>query len=133
MMERRLFARVCPAPDSPIRVDLSGADFLDVFDAMDISRGGLGSSVGHSFDDCRTERIVDCLVQLPLPIRRSFRAQGKMRHIEGGRFGIEFINLNEKNQQLIDSYVDQQLQTQHWWDWLVKRRGFSSASNQYLH
>ncbi len=133
MMDRRSSARVNPEAHAPVRVDMRGADFIDVMYALDISRGGIGTQVAHSFDDCETDRIVDCLVQLPEPVNQSFRAQGRMRHIDGGRFGVEFKNLNENAQSLIDDYVDHRLQSASWWASIARRGNLSFQYSQYKH
>ena len=132
-MDRRSSTRVSPEVHAPIRVDLRGADFIDVMYALDISRGGIGTQVAHSFDDCKTDRIVDCLVKLPEPVNQSFRAQGRMRHISAGRFGVEFKNLNEKSQSLIDDYVDSRLQNASWWASIARRGSLSFQRSQYTH
>lgn len=133
MLERRTSARVNPEANAPIRVDIRGADFLDVTHALDISRGGLGCTVNHTFDDCLTDRIVDCLVRLPEPVNRSFRAQGRMRHIDQGRFGVEFRNLHESAQQLVDEYVDHRVNDAAWWSRVAREGALSFQASRFLH
>lgn len=130
--DRRLFLRVRPEPHIPIRVDVNGKDFVDIFYAVDISVGGLGLKVPHRFEGCRTDLLVHCLLRLPTPFAHSVGAQGSVIHISGDRFGIAFHNLSEKAEKVIDAYVCHRLKQESWWSWAAHRAGLDTLSIRFL-
>jgi len=132
VQDRRSAIRVEPEAYAPIRVDINGADFIDIFYATDISKGGIGLKVPHRFRGCKTERMVECLVQLPLPVHYSFHAQGKVVHISGDRFGVSFYNLQEKTEARLEDYINYRLKGTSWWSWAAHQVGLDSISTRFL-
>lgn len=132
MHDRRASLRISPEVGIPIRVDLNGEDFIDIFYAADISVGGVGLLVPHRFEGCKLDALVDCQIRLPAPIIQSVRAQGRVKHVNGDRFGVAFFNLQEKSERLIENYIDHRLRTETLIGWMAHRIGLDSISSRLL-
>lgn len=130
--DRRSAIRVNPEPHAPIRVDINGADFIDILYACDISMGGIGIQVPHRFKGCKTDLVVECRIILPAPINYSFHTQGRVMHISGDRFGISFYNLHEKTEDRLEQYISQRIKVESWWGWAAHRIGLDSLSSRFL-
>ena len=130
--DRRLTLRVSPEFHVPIKVDIVGADFIDIFYAVDISIGGIGIKVPHQFKGCKTERVVECRVSLPNPVSFSFHTQGKVIHINGDRFGVSFYNLQEKTETHLDEYISYRLKSTSWWGWAAHQVGLDAVSARFF-
>jgi len=106
--EKRRFQRVRPAPSAPIEVQVMGGAFLEVLHAQDISVGGMAVLVPHGFSDDELSETVQLIISMPAA--RSFKATARIRHIErtgsGGKFGIEFAELDAAHRAHIARYVD---------------------------
>lgn len=126
MQERRSSIRVEPATDQAIRVDVNGENFIDIFDAVDISTGGLALEVPHRFLGCQVDALVECVVKLPFPVTQYIHAQGRITHISGNRFGLAFYNLNENAEELIEEYVCYCLRSQSLLVWAAHKLGFDA-------
>ncbi len=105
----RKYVRVEPEDGNPVRVDINGNGFIDVFNATDISQNGIGVSVPHKFANCRTDGEVSLLVSLPEPVTNSLRVNGVIRHVDSQQFGIMFTDLSMDDREKIREYVHSRL------------------------
>ncbi|TCS33744.1 PilZ domain-containing protein [Paucimonas lemoignei] len=103
---RRQFARVAPERQQPVRVHINGDGFIEVTNAVDISEGGIRISVKHRFAGCHVDLPASLIVHLPAPISRHFSVRGRIRHVLGDSFGVEFISLNPSDRALVRHYVE---------------------------
>jgi hypothetical protein len=99
--------RVRPDPHRPVEVQVMGPGFLDVLHARDVSEGGLGVWVPHSFEGCDLRAAVELIVTLPgTP---SFHAAGILRHrtIDGSLqfFGVELTRISTRAHEALKAYV----------------------------
>jgi len=131
MKERRSSVRVTPLADQSIRVDLNGEDFIDIFYVIDLSTGGIALEVPHRFSGCKVDSIVECVIQLPDPVRQFVHAQGRIKHISGDRFGLAFFNLNESAESLIEEYICHCLKTESILSWMAHKLGFDHLAQRY--
>ena len=118
---RRRYVRVAPLADEPIAVDINGADFIDVLCALDISEGGLGIRVAHCFRQCRIDERVPMIVTLPKPVDASISVSGRIRHLSGERFGVQFVDLAPRDRRLIQRYVKFRLRIPGFWRGMLDR------------
>ena len=103
-------ARVCPAPDEPIEIQLMSQSFLDIFDARDISVSGIGIFVPYRFEGCYLKSPVDLVITLPGA--EPFLAKGRIVHrTKTARefFGVEFVNLPLAQAAKVMRYVERRL------------------------
>jgi len=110
MREPTSATRVCPEPDQPIEIQLMSENFLDIFDARDISATGVGIFVPYRFEGCRLKSPVD-LVITP-PAEDPFLAKGRIIHrtkVEREFFGVEFVDLPRSHVSAIGRYVERRL------------------------
>lgn len=103
---RRQFERVTPQPTAPVRVDINGADFIEVINAVDISEGGIRLSVSHRFAGCDVNQPASFIVHLPQPINKFFRFEGHIMHVRDDSFGVRFNNLSAQSRELVKRYVE---------------------------
>jgi len=105
--EKRRSTRVRPDPASPIEVQIIGVSFLEVLHARNICIHGMGIFVPHRFEGYNIDSCVELIITLPQG--RPFKAIGKIRH-EANKsksfFGVEFVELDEKDRQAIAQYVE---------------------------
>lgn len=106
---RRQFTRVLPEPNVPVRVHINGDDFIEVTNAVDISEGGIRILVGHRFIGCHTDLPAAFIVHLPAPINKHISVKGRIKHVLGDSYGLQFAGLSEANRLLIRRYVQQRL------------------------
>jgi hypothetical protein len=106
--ELRKDPRARPLDESPVRVDIMGAGFLEVLVARDIGVGGVGVFVSHDFNGCD----IDSEVELILKVggARPFKTRGVIRH-RGSQnalhfYGVEFVGLTAEQRETIAKYVD---------------------------
>ncbi len=104
-INRRETERVIPEPGAPVRVHINGEDFIEVIDAIDISEGGIRISVRHRFAGCHVDQPASVIVHLPAPISRHFSTHGRIRHVLGDSFGIQFAGLSPADLALLRQYV----------------------------
>jgi hypothetical protein len=104
---RRQFVRVVPAREDPVRVHINGDGFIEVTNAVDISEGGIRISVKHRFVGCHVDLPASIIVYLPAPISKHFSARGRIRHVLGDSFGVQFVGLNPTDRNLVRKYVEQ--------------------------
>ncbi len=109
MHERRRYVRVTPEEGAPVRVDINGENFLDILCACDISEGGVGFQVEHCFTGCMIDKPVHFIVQLPPPVNALISAEGRIRHVAGQSFGIEFEILTREARHNLFDYVHHRL------------------------
>jgi len=102
---RREFVRVVPKRQAPVRVDINGNDFIEVTNAVDISEGGIRISVKHHFAGCHVDLPAAVIIYLPAPVARHFSARGRIRHVLGDSFGVQFIGLNPAHRALVREYI----------------------------
>lgn len=103
---RREFIRVVPDRRAPVRVNINGEGFIEVTNAIDISEGGIRISVRHRFAGCHVDLPASVIIYLPAPIARHFSARGRIRHVLGDSFGVQFISLNPADRALVRDYVE---------------------------
>jgi len=73
-----------------------------LYELVDVSSGGIRVRT----DGAAYDLAVDDTVDVELEIEgEAFRASGHVVHITDGEAGIEFRDLSEKNQELLDRYV----------------------------
>lgn len=106
---RRQFVRVLPAPNAPVRVHINGEDFIEVTNAVDISEGGIRILVGHRFVGCHTDLPAAFIVHLPAPINKHISIKGRIKHVLGDSYGLQFAGLSDASRALIRRYVQQRL------------------------
>ena len=104
---RRQFERVVPDRQHPVRVHINGDGFIEVTNAVDISEGGIRISVKHRFAGCHVDLPASVIIYLPAPVSKHFSARGRIRHVLGDSFGVQFIGLNPTDRALVRSYVEQ--------------------------
>lgn len=102
---RREYVRVVPDSGAPVRVDINGNDFIEVTNAVDISEGGIRISVKHHFAGCHVDLPASVIIYLPAPVARHFSARGRIRHVLGDSFGVQFIGLNPAHRAMVREYV----------------------------
>ncbi|HCY64004.1 MAG TPA: hypothetical protein DHV59_14475 [Oxalobacteraceae bacterium] len=103
---RREFMRVVPDRHAPVRVHINGDGFIEVTNAVDISEGGIRISVKHRFAGCHVDLPASIIIYLPAPVARHFSARGRIRHVLGDSFGVQFIGMNPADRALVRDYVD---------------------------
>jgi len=103
--DNRQYERVVPVRSEPIIIDINGANFIDILKAGNISLGGIMISVAHEFKGCEIDKHVNLAIKLPTPINKSFSATGKIKHISGDAFGVNFISIHEHGQQMLRKYI----------------------------
>jgi hypothetical protein len=105
-----LSVRVRPDPDEPIEVQLMSENFLDIFEARDISVTGVGIYVPYRFEGCGLTSPVDLVITLPACI--PFLASGRLVHrtkTEREFFGVQFVDLSHSHRSMIARYVKKRL------------------------
>ena len=84
-----------------------GNGFLDVLNARDISRGGLGIRVPHGFAGCDIDSKVELIITLGRA--RPFKAKGIIRHYSKTSvdqvFGLEFVSLAPDQVAAVEAYI----------------------------
>jgi hypothetical protein len=110
MREKARAARVHPAPDEPIEIQLMSERFLDIFEARDISVTGVGIFVPYRFEGCHLTTTVDLVITLPAS--EPFLAKGRVVHrtkMAREFFGVEFVDLPPPHAAMIARYVERHL------------------------
>jgi len=102
---KRKNIRVKPDKKNPIRVDINGMNFLDIFSAVDISMSGIGIKVPYKFKDCRVDMGIAIIIDLPYPLKKSISTQGMVRHLSEQSFGIQFTSLESKDKKYLKQYI----------------------------
>ncbi|MFH1076988.1 MAG: PilZ domain-containing protein, partial [Pseudomonadota bacterium] len=82
-----------------------GENFLETLQAKDIGEGGIGIIAPNQFKGCSIDKIVSVTVSLPTPVKKSFMADARIRHISGNSFGITFMGLSLNALNLLQRYV----------------------------
>ncbi len=119
LQDRRQSLRVVPSPDKPVRVNINGEDFIDIFNAVDIGFGGVALNVPHGFKGCEINRQVLIIIDLPLGSKRlCAQVQGRILHLSGTKFGVSFTEMSEANRDKIRLYISQQLRRISLVNWL---------------
>jgi hypothetical protein len=103
--ENRRYERVTPKPSAPIIIDINGTNFIDVLKAGNISLGGVNISVVHGFKGCEIEKQVNLAIKLPNPVNKSFSATGKIKHISGDAFGVNFLSIHKHGEKMLRQYL----------------------------
>lgn len=90
-----------------------GSESLDVLDARDISRTGLGVYVSHGFAGYDIAQAVELVITLPHS--KPFLARGVIKHRTrrdepAEYFGIEFAQLSESSCDKVERYVATRLE-----------------------
>lgn len=116
--ERRQYWRIVPNHEQPVRVDINGANFIDILHAIDISEGGLGVRVGHGFNGCDLDDRVSFVIEIPAPKHALLHCSGRIKHISGNHFGVVFDPLPMRASSCIREYIALNLKKESWWIWL---------------
>lgn len=103
--ENRQSERIIPDKKTPVIIDINGTNFIDILKAVNISLGGLKVSVAHGFKGCEIDKQVQLAIKLPDPINKSFSATGKIKHISGDAFGVNFISMHKHAKQMLRKYI----------------------------
>ena len=103
--DNRQYERITPNKSAPIIIDINGSNFIDILKAGDISLGGVKISVAHGFKGCEIDKQVQLAIKLPTPINKSFSATGKIKHISGDSFGVNFLSMHNHGQQMLRKYI----------------------------
>ena len=106
---RRHNLRVHPHANYPVYIDINGDNFVDIFRATDISSGGIGITVPHNFEGCKIDLPISMIITLPSPVSRSVTIEGKINHIVGEKFGVEYISVETGKIKMIRRYISEQL------------------------
>lgn len=112
--EGRHAVRVKPEPGAPIEIHLMGEEFLDIFEARDISTSGVGIIVPHRFEGCDLRSPVRLV--MTLPGGKPFLAKGRIIHrsrLDREFFGVQFIDLGEIEHAQIAQYVSERFWSDH--------------------
>ena len=109
MSENRKNIRVLPDKNQPIRIDINGDNFVDIFYVKNISMGGIGIEVPHRFKECSIDQDVSLIVKLPKPINKHISFSSSIIHINNQVFGISFKNLTKQDKTLLKDYISSQL------------------------
>ena len=122
--DRRRHLRMSPTHEDPIRVNIDGDHFVDIFDATDISESGLGLKAPQGFRGCDLNKQVSFIIELPSRPKNIFlQARGKIIHIYGSRFGISFDDLSDITRAQIKRYIAGRLRQESFFDWFKYRVG----------
>ncbi len=119
----RKYIRVLPDKKYPVRVDMNGENFLDIFTASDISMGGIGVLVPHKFKDCKIYMDVEVIVSLPHPVEKNISFKARVEHISSFTFGISFARLDDKEVESVKKYIANRLFKTSRLDWLKFKFG----------
>lgn len=106
MFGKQRAVRVQPTEAEPVEVQIMGDGFLDILDARDISRDGVGVVVPHGFKGCEIDEEVDLVITLPGQI--PFLCKGLIVHrTEADRefFGVRFTWIHPAHRQQLDRYI----------------------------
>jgi c-di-GMP-binding flagellar brake protein YcgR len=106
----RRHVRVKPERNRPIRIDINGLDFIDVFTATDISESGIGLVVPHRFQDCRIDQEISLVLTFPDPVQATVTTRARIRHVTEKSFGVQFVNLSEGERRTLRRYIAHRLQ-----------------------
>ena len=79
--ENRKNIRVFPSKKHPIRIDINGGNFVDIFYVQNVSMGGLGIVVPHKFKECKTDMEVSLIVKIPTPVNHHISFSSSIIHI----------------------------------------------------
>jgi c-di-GMP-binding flagellar brake protein YcgR len=108
VFNRRTHVRVHPKPGEPVEVQISGDDFIDMFDVRDISPGGLGVAAPHLVTSSTVGSKIEMVIKLPR--QKAFVARGTIRNVSRqGILGIEFTDLPAADRARIQHYVEGRL------------------------
>ncbi len=105
--------RVIPTQEAPVQIQIVGENSLDVLKARDISVAGVGVQVTHDFNGIGLDEEIELVITLPNT--KTFLAKGAIRHrsrnLQGKtHFGIEFVQITERCQNLIANYIRENFQ-----------------------
>jgi hypothetical protein len=108
--ERRIPRRARPHPRYPVEVQIMSGNFLDIFEARDISTSGAAIFVPYRFEGCELTSPVDLVITLPKG--EAFKAKGRIVHFtqtDLAFFGVEFEGLPQERLLEIERYVERRL------------------------
>ncbi len=118
--DRRNYKRIQPKPGKPIRVNVNGEDFIDIFNAVDISVGGVGLKVPHEFKGCELNQQVSFIIDLPgETTKQCVQVKGRILHVSGQKFGVSFTELTPANREKIRKYIGERIKEESIVDWLM--------------
>jgi len=103
--ENRQYQRIKPNQNTPIIIDINGSNFIEIVKARNISLGGINILVAHEFRGCEIEKQVKLEIKLPTPVNHCFSATGKIKHISGDDFGVNFLSMNKKGFRMLTKYL----------------------------
>jgi PilZ domain len=108
--DARQAVRVRPHPSEPIEIQVMSENFLDIFDARDISETGIGIFVPYRFEGCNLKSPIDLVITLPGA--EPFLAKGRIVHrtkVATEFFGVEFVDLPSSAVVMVEDYVARRL------------------------
>ncbi|MBS0309699.1 MAG: hypothetical protein JSS58_12120, partial [Proteobacteria bacterium] len=62
--------------------------------------------VGHRFAGCHVDLPASFIIHLPEPINRHVTVKGRIKHVLGDSFGLQFAGLTAASRTLIRRYVE---------------------------
>ena len=93
----------------PIRVDVSGKNFVDIVPAKDISMSGVGIQIPGYFEGREIEGDVALSITIPHPMKHKISTSGKIVHKGNSYFGATFMNIDDKDQAKLQDYITKQV------------------------
>jgi len=113
MVRDESIIRVIPTQKAPVQIQIVGENSLDVLKASDISVAGVGVQVTHDFNGIGLDEEIELVITLHNT--KTFLAKGAIRHrsrnLQGKtHFGIEFVQITERCQNLIANYIRENFQ-----------------------
>lgn len=107
MEEKRRFPRI--KTQMPMRYQIRGTSVFNTATADDISRGGMSFINDYFIAPATTLMLeVNLLAQVLSPIGR-IAWSSPLPHSDRYRIGVEFTDLDQRQKNYLDDYVDMQL------------------------
>jgi c-di-GMP-binding flagellar brake protein YcgR len=111
--ERRRYARVRPAADYDVRVQLDRHGQTQLVAVVDLSLGGFGFLLSGTLETCAVGELLDLNIETPSGAPLS--ARGVVRHVSRSRgvCGVELQNLSPRAGQELRASVEELLARGH--------------------
>ena len=106
---KRQQVRVIADRFEPIRIDITGKDFIEIVPAKDISMSGVGIEIPNHLQDRMIEGDISLRITLPHPINHSFSTSGQIVHKANSFFGGIFDGIDDQDQKRLQDYINGQI------------------------
>jgi c-di-GMP-binding flagellar brake protein YcgR len=110
----RRHRRVIPDAQAPVTVRVDEDELPAVTGVRDISEGGLELDLAAALPEAALGRELSLRIDFPEPVSAGIALRGAIRHIEEGRIGVVFIQLDEQSARHIRRYVEQRASGESW-------------------